>query len=447
MTVVSCSQLSLDACNMTMLSYSSNFKHLMIALTLLSLIATILSSLVQVSINSVYDVESSCTSRSSVNLTHCNSPGDDFTSYICPDLDSTLEYINNATQYGNISIAHVCLPSGYYTLTSPRYLNVSVTLTGLINQSIIQCDYDSNKNIATSEDELQFTLSFSRVSFVRFDCVQFESCPQPFRITLVDDVMISNSRFERFSEGVFDIFNSHNITIVNSSFIDNYGTGTVLIPFRGNTGAVAVGYNNNKPSPVTNPLISVKHCVFVNNSADVSAESRRTSSNVIATGVFTGRGGGLGLFLNDSFRNISASISNSEFIDNYAASLAGGIYVGLDGDANQHNVTIQDCQLATNRANLGAGGMIIVFFSNGLRTLPMTATVFNCNFTRNSAETGGGMYIFPEYTKGGEGNVVLIETCTFEENEAFIFGGAIATAIYSLFRSRDLLPLHQIINW
>ena len=436
-------------------NFSSNFKLLAIVLTLLSLTITISSSssssllssslsLVQVFVIGANDLESSCL-PGTINITHCSSHVAS-TSYICPDLDSALEYIINAAQYGNISVAHVCLPSGYFTLTSPQYLNVSITLTGVINQSIIQCDYDSNNTIATSEDELQFTLSFSRVSFVRFDGVQFKSCPQPLRITLAEDVMISNSRFERFSEGVFDIFNSNNITIVNSSFVNNYGTGTVLIPFRGNTGAVAIGYNNAEPTAV-DPLVSVDHCVFVNNSADVSAESMVTSNNVIAAGVFTGRGGSLGLFIRYSFRSVSALISDSEFRNNYAESFAGAMYVVLSGDTTQHNVTVQDCLFVTNRANRGAGGVIFVFFSNGLRSRPLTATAFNCKFIGNSADTGGGIYIFPEYTIGGEGNIVFIENCTFAENEATLFGGAIATAIYSLFQTRHLLPLHHIINW
>ena len=420
--------------------------YLTVGLTLLSLITTISSSSVQVSINSVYDVESNCTSRSSENLTHCNSPGDDFTSYICPDLDSTLEYINNATQYGNISVAHVCLPSGYFTLTSPQYLNVSITLTGLINQSVIQCDYDSNKNIATSEDELQFTLSFSRVSFVRFDCVQFESCPQPLRITLVDDVMISNSTFERFSEGVFDIFNSNNITIVNSSFIDNYGTGTVLIPFRGNTGAVAVGYDNDKPSHVVNPSIMVECCLFINNSANATAESIRSATSLVSDNEITGRGGGFGLFMKEFVQNITAIIKDCKFISNFAVSFGGGVYVAFNGHINQH-VEFGSCQFQSNTAGMGAGGACIVFLSTGVRELPMSCTFYDCNFIQNSAGNGGAIYIFPEYTTGGDGNVVFIENCTFEENEALSNGGAVATTSYALFRQIGLLPVYQIVNW
>jgi len=380
-------------------------------------------------------------------MTHCNNASDDFSSYICPDLDNALEYINNVTQYGNISVANVCLPSGYFTLTSPRYFNVSVTLTGLINQSIIQCDYDSNKNIATSEDELQFTLSVSRVSFVRFDGVQFKSCPQPLRVTLVDDVMISNSRFERFSESVFDIFNSNNITIVNSSFIDNYGTGSVLLPFRSNTGAVAIGYNRNDPLPIFTPTILVEHCLFMNNSAAVSTESMHTSTNTIASGVFTGRGGSFGVFVQDPVRSVSAWIIDSEFIDNHANSFGGAMYVTLNGDKNQHNVTLQGCQFINNRANLGAGGMLIMFFSNGDRRNPTTATLSSCYFAQNYAEVGGAMYILPEYSLGGGSNVVFIDNCTFEDNEATLFGGAVTTAIYSVFRSTDLFPLHHIVNW
>ena len=426
---------------------TANFKQLTIALTLLSLITTTSSSslLIQVYNDSAYNVESICT-RSSINLVHCSSLSGEFSSYVCPDLDSALEYINNVTQYGNISVAHVCLPSGYFTLTSPQYFNISVTLTGLINQSIIQCDYDSNKNIVTSEDELQFTLSFSRVSFVRFDGVQFKSCPQPLRVTLVDDVMISNSRFERFSESVFDIFNSNNITIVNSSFIDNYGTGTVLIPFRGNTGAVSVGYDNDKPSRVVSPTILIQYCLFINNSANTTAESSRSATNLVSDNEFTGRGGGFGLFMKESVQNITAVIKDCKFISNFAVSFGGGVYVAFNGYINQH-VVFKDCQFQGNTAGMGAGGACILFLSIGARKLPLSSTFYDCNFTQNSAENGGAIYIFPEYTTGGDGNVVFIENCTFEENKASSNGGAVATTSYALFRPTGLLPVYQIINW
>ena len=423
-------------------------KHVSLVLTLLLMIATISSSsLVQVYIN---DVESSCLPVTG-NLTHCNgvATGNHFLSrlsYICPNLDSALEYISNVTQYGNISVVHVCLPSGYFTLTSPQYLNVSITLTGVINQSIIQCDYDSNNTIATSEDELQFTLSFSRVSFVRFDGVQFKSCPQPLRITLAEDVMISNSRFERFSEGVFDIFNSNNITIVNSSFVNNYGTGTVLIPFRGNTGAVAIGYDNDKTySAAVNPTIILDGCLFMNNTASTTTESTRTTTNIVSDKIITGRGGGFGLYMKEFIQNITALITECRFISNLAISFGGGVYVAFNGGANQH-VVFEHCHFEGNVARMGAGGACIVFFTVGVRELPMSFTFHDCNFTQNIATNGGGIYIFPEYTTGGNGNVVFIENCTFEENESSSNGGAVATTSYALFRRIELLPVYKIVN-
>ena len=410
--------------------------------------ATMKTLSLELLVNNENDGESNCI-PGTINLTHCNRAvsGDHITSYTCPDLDSALEYISNATHYGNISVAHVCLPSGYFTLTSPQYLNVSITLTGVINQSIIQCDYDSNNTIATSEDELQFTLSFSRVSFVRFDGVQFKSCPQPLRITLAEDVMISNSRFERFSEGVFDIFNSNNITIVNSSFVNNYGTGTVLIPFRGNTGAVAIGYDNNKPPSVVGLNVLVDHCLFINNSARASTKTRLTSTEILSNGVFPSRGGGFGLFMRESVQNISSRIIHCQFTNNYAFSFGGGVYVAFHGGTNQHRVTIDNCQFVNNTGRLGAGGTLLIYFTNGDINFPMTAIIQNTYYAGNRGETGGAMYIFPEYSLGGDGNVAVINNCTFLDNEASSYGGAIATAIYSLFRYRSLLPLYHISNW
>ena len=378
-----------------------------------------------------------------INVTEYSS----FTSYTCPDLDSALNHITATTN--NFSFAHICLSSGNFTLRKSWSLNISVVLTGdNLYPSVIQCQYNDKQNIGIAEtaDQLKYVLFFHNVQFVRLEFVQFESCPQPLRIELSYNVSILNCAFTNFSEAVLDIYNSAHVTITNSNFSNNSGSGNVLLPFRGNTGAVAIGYNKEKSISITNQTILVQNCLFTNNRANVSTQSFLTSSNIVAQGIFTGRGGGVGLLINESFHNVTALITDCRFVNNFVSSFGGGVYVVFNGTSTQHKVTVDNCQFINNTGTLGAGGINIAYLTNGEFNYPITAIIRNSYFFGNQGETGGATYIFPASTFGGDGNVAFIENCFYENNEASNFGGAIAAATYSLFRTKELLPLYRIYN-
>ena len=374
-----------------------------------------------------------------------------FTSYTCPDLDSALNHITTASN--NFSFAHICLSSGNFTLRKSWSLNISVALTGHtadvnLYPSVIQCQYNDNQStrVSLATDQLKYVLFFHNVQFVRLESIQFESCPQPLRIELSYNVSIFNCTFTNFSEAVLDIYNSLHVTIANSNFSNNSGTGNVLLPFRGNTGAVAIGYNEEKSISITNQTILVQNCVFTNNRAAVSTQSFLTTSNIVAQGMFTGRGGGLGLLINESSHNITALIADCRFVNNFASSFGGGVYVLFNGTSTQHKVTVGNCQFINNTGTLGAGGVNIGYLTNGELNYPMTAIIQNCYFFGNQGKIGGAILIFPASAFGGEGNVAFIQNSTFEKNEAANFGGAIAAATYSLFKARELQPFYCISN-
>ena len=378
-----------------------------------------------------------------INVTEYSS----FTSYTCPDLDSALNHITATTN--NFSFAHICLSSGNFTLRKSWSLNISVVLTGdNLYPSVIQCQYNDKQSIGIAEtaDQLKYVLSFHNVQFVRLEFMQFESCPQPLRTELSYNVSILNCAFTNFSEAVLDIYNSVHVTITNSNFSNNSGSGNVLLPFRGNTGAVAIGYNKEKSISITNQTILVQNCLFTNNQAKVSIQSFLTSSNIVNRGIFTGRGGGVGLLINESFHNVTALITDCRFVNNFASSFGGGVYVMFNGTSTQHKVTVDNCQFINNTGTLGAGGITFAYLTNGELNYPITAIIRNSYFFGNQGEVGGATYIFPASTFGGDGNVAFIENCFYENNEASIIGGAIAAATYSLFRTKELLPLYRIYN-
>jgi len=367
--------------------------------------------------------------------------------YKCPSLDSALDYITTANNI-NFRFAQICLPSGYFALRKSWSLpNISFILTGHkgddLYPSIIQCDYSDKQDadIVFTASALQYTLLFQNVQFVKFEYVQFKSCPQPLRIEQSYKISILNCVFTNFSEGVLDIYASAHINITSSNFSDNRGTGNVLLPFRGNTGAVAISYFQNLQ---TNSTILIENCIFINNQATISTKSSLASTNNVLKGIYIGRGGAFDLLVYESSYNVTAVIANCEFVNSFASEFGGAAYVIFSGESTQHVIIMENCQFINNTATLGAGGISFGLFSNALRSFPSTAVVRNCYYSGNQGRHGGAINIIPSQA---EGNVVAIENSTFENNEASNFGGAIVVATQTLFESTEQFLKYNISNW
>ena len=198
------------------------------------------------------------------------------------------------------------------------------------------------------------------------------------------------------SEAVFDIFNCANIFINNSMFTNNRGTGISRTSFRANTGAVSIGFNNIN-TDVLHPLITISGCKFVSNRATAPLRSFRTTSSAFFNRVFTGRGGGLGIFVNESIHNITGTISDNAFVGNFARSFGGGLYIVVFGDNTQNLLLVERNVFEDNLAILGGGGFIMTFFSNGIEDTPHQTNITDCFFSGNSGESGGALLIYLAY--------------------------------------------------
>lgn len=198
-----------------------------------------------------------------------------------------------------------------------------------------------------------------------------------------------------FSEAVLDIYNCQNVSILGSSFQNNEGTGIVNIPYRGNTGAVAIGFND-VPRHLSTPCISLQDSEFFNNSATAQS-TFETSNQAFTNQFFTGRGGGLGLFINESFHNITVTIYNCKFRGNFARSFGGGMYILFNGENTQHFIFVEKSEIVSNTALKGGGGVQLSYISNGVQATPHTGTFTDCAFTGNRGEAGGGIYVYPSF--------------------------------------------------
>ena len=190
-----------------------------------------------------------------------------------------------------------------------------------------------------------------------------------------------------------DIYNCQSTSLTNSSFLDNTGSGISNGSFRGNTGAVAFGFNT-LPAGISFPNVQVRGCNFTNNSATALFRIRNPSQ-AVSSQIFSGRGGALGVFINESFYNISMVISECRFERNYARTFGGGIYMIFNGMNTQHTISVERTHVVANNARVGGGGVLVSYISSGIRESPHMGSFMDCVFDGNRAGAGGGIFLLP----------------------------------------------------
>ena len=164
----------------------------------------------------------------------------------------------------------------------------------------------------------------------------------------------------------------------------------LLEAFRGNTGGVAIGYNN-LPTDYTEPKIIVSNSVFKNNSALGFLNPERAVSRQ----VFLGRGGGLGIFMNETTQNLDINIHECMFEGNEARLFGGGIFIlTFSYTTVQHSILIERTRLISNTGGFGGAGVQLSYLSSGNIDYPHRVVFRECDFMRNMGQSGGGIYIF-----------------------------------------------------
>ena len=191
---------------------------------------------------------------------------------------------------------------------------------------------------------------------------------------------------------MFDLFNCGFIQLEGSYFRNNSGTGIVLKKFRGNTGAVAIGYYFYDPlSP--DPRVTISNCNFTNNSATGTASDLLSSERTLSNGIFTGRGGAVGIFIGESSMNVMLSMTDCRVIGNYAHLFGGGIYINFTSKKTTLLLILKRIRIIENRAGSGGGG-VQLFSLSPTENINHTLIFRQCNFVRNVADSGGGIYVF-----------------------------------------------------
>ena len=206
-----------------------------------------------------------------------------------------------------------------------------------------------------------------------------------------------NCTCRNFSEAVFDLFNCETIQLEGSFFEDNSGTGVLFETFRGNTGAVALGYNYY-PHNLNQPYVSITNCEFINNSARGAASNILSSERTLSNNVFTGRGGGIGLYIGEASNNVTLEMIDSKVIGNYGHLFGGGIYIAIISPGTQLLLIFERIDIIGNRAGSGGGGVQLSYLSvTDIQKVYHTVAFRKCNFVENVGDSGGGIYVFTSF--------------------------------------------------
>ena len=195
-----------------------------------------------------------------------------------------------------------------------------------------------------------------------------------------------------------------------------------------------------------NALVIVNTSDFINNSV-TSAMNVFGTNHVLESGVFTGRGGGIGVFVRENNFNVSITISGCQFHQNFATSYGGGMYVLFNGKGS-HLAYIVKNVYKSNVAVRGGAGLTLVGIKGDISS-PHFFNVVECELVQNKAKVGGGL-LYVVNVGSGKSNILCIESTLFDSNELLdrstSFGAAIATDTEDKLR-RESSITNVIKNW
>ena len=191
-----------------------------------------------------------------------------------------------------------------------------------------------------------------------------------------------------FFQGALDLYNCYFLRVSRCIFEHNGPTSVIKQEqYRGHSGGLSVGYH----AIPTSPMAIISECVFRNNTSDPTSDLVQTTSDLVRSSQFTGRGGGCAFPVNPLY-SLNATVEDCLFEDNFANSFGGGLYVAFDG-RESHILTLHRVKFLRNLAPT-AGALEVGFVSGGNPGADNVLVAYDSIFIENHAVFGGGVYFF-----------------------------------------------------
>ncbi|XP_065906418.1 uncharacterized protein [Dysidea avara] len=281
-------------------------------------------------------------------------------------------------------------------------------------------------------------LPLSSASLVQIDGLTFTRCPVPLLIEEASTVVIQNCVFRDHEHGAVNVYNSQNVFITNCTFYNNTSSSYFTRkPYQGSAGGLSIGYNSQLVAMTLNDAnVLVDNCTFTANRAAPPTGLNLSPTELLARRIFSGRGGGLSIPVSLATSSLNCVVNNSMFVNNYAESFGGGYYIFISGFVVNQNYLIENNVFTQNVAGNIAGAFSFGNFGGLDNFSILNCTVYKSSFTANSANSAGCSNLLPSYP--GFHNVFMkFEKCTFSNNTATEYAGAIDIVSYNFFGSRQ----------
>ena len=198
--------------------------------------------------------------------------------------------------------------------------------------------------------------------------------------------------------------------------------------------------------------VNIFNSQFHYNSA-ILEEPERSSEGVLGEDFF-GRGGAIGIFIDEPIKDTAVTMIIDEciFTNNTADAYGGAVYLSSGGLSSGHRITIINSAFNHNYAAIDGGGFAQGSTKSGdfnITTVftPSHYQLDNCSFTHNSAQYGGGVIFIIALNRKRTTDTVSINNCIFDGNIASTIGAAImiSSLTYPHLPEEDF-P-YNISNW
>ena len=183
------------------------------------------------------------------------------------------------------------------------------------------------------------------------------------------DVLISNTIFD------------NNVNNRSYNMADNIELTSDKIGFSGGLSMNFIGDSSRS--------VTVKNCMFVNNSASLNLLKNNNTQQVPSLYIPSGDGGAISIIL-DASENQKLLFEDVEIIGNVAFDGGGGMFIAMYNGSYENEISVQDSVFSSNHCGRGegtGGAISMITFEDSNDNILI---VNNTTFVRNSAVVGGG---------------------------------------------------------
>ena len=331
-----------------------------------------------------------------------------------------------------------------------------ILLQGLKNSSKVSCLSGAG-------------VTFDHIDSLKIINIEFTNCGILHNVSDSSKIIFKSA---------ISIYNSRNVTILNTHVVDSDGSGLVLMnnhmvniehsSFIG--GSMKTNYSdfndvsisggggifiaficslsikslNFNSSYCKDSTVLIRYGHFIDNHAKRFKNGTMFSdSTSCIDNVFSGlnKGGGISLILRNTSMN-NVIVLNSE-LKNNKAQWGGGFRVIVCSNATDNVINLQHSELESNSvaADRGGGGITAGFV--GSRVIGNTVNVHSVMLTGNHALYGGGVSLF---TYLEDNNTFNISNCTWKQNYAHYGAAFYASPQIKDIIGKNILPQLNFIN-